>query len=333
MKVLIDAMGGDNAPEAIVKGCVAAMQERKDFDVILIGDSEAINGILSTEEYDKSRLTIRHTTEIITNDDIPTKAVRLKRDSSMVVGFRMLKAGEGDVFISAGSSGALLVGSTTIVKRMGDIDRPCLGSIIPTKGGRMILVDSGLNLSSNPERYKNFAYLGAAYMKALFGTEKPRVGLVNVGSEEEKGPEMIREANGLLKESDLNYVGYLEGKDLFEGKADVVVTDGFTGNVILKLIEGTSKYMFSEIKKVLYKNIFTKIGALLMKSGLSNFKKTLDPDINGGAPILGVDGLVIKSHGSSKAKTIKHVVLKACDLVQSSFMEDIRNTFNEIKNS
>lgn len=333
MVILVDAMGGDNAPYAIVKGCLDALQVREDFNVVLIGDSEAINEILLKEEYDKKRVIVKHTTEVITNEDVPTKAIRLKRDSSMVVGFRMLKAGEGDVFISAGSSGALLVGSTTIVKRMGDIDRPCLGSILPTKNGRMILVDSGLNMSSNPERYRNFAYLGAAYMKALFETPNPRIGLVNVGSEEEKGPEIIKEANALMKETDLNYIGYLEGKDLFEGKADVVVTDGFTGNVILKLIEGTSKYMFTEIKHVLYKNFLTKLGALFMKDGLHKFKKKMDPDINGGAPILGVDGLVIKSHGSSNAKTIKHVVIKACDLAATSFMDDIRKTFESVKNS
>lgn len=331
MVILVDAMGGDNAPRAIVKGCIDALQERKDFKVVLIGDSEEISNVLKNEKYDEERVIIKHTTQIITNNDIPTKAIRLKKDSSMVVGFRMLKAGEGDVFISAGSSGALLVGSTTIIKRMGDIDRPCLGSIIPTKGGRMILVDSGLNLSSNPKRYKNFAYLGSAYMKALFDVSNPRIGLVNVGSEDEKGPEMIKEANELLKESDLNYIGYLEGKDLFEGKADVVVTDGFTGNVILKLIEGTSKYFFSKLKGLLYKNFTSKIGALFLKKGLMGFKKELDPDIHGGAPILGVDGLVIKSHGSSNEKTIKHVVLKACDLASTSFMDDIRKTFNSMK--
>ena len=268
---------------------------------------------------------------MITNDDVPTKAIRAKSDSSLTVGFKMLKEGKGDVFLSAGNSGALLVGSITILKRIGGIDRPCLGSVIPTKGGRMILVDSGLNMSCKAERYEQFAYLGAAYMKALFKTEEPRIGLVNIGSEDEKGPEIIKEANEMLRESPLNYIGYLEGKDLFEGRADVVVTDGFTGNVILKLIEGTSKYMFTEIKKLLFKNLRTKIGALFLKDGLNAFKKTLDPDINGGAPILGVDGLVLKSHGSSNAKTIRYVVLKACDLAESSFLEDIKSTFQEMR--
>lgn len=331
MIVLVDAMGGDNAPYAIVKGCVEAINERGGFSVVLIGDEPEIRKILSSEQYDPGRITIRHTTQVITNDDVPTKAIRAKSDSSLTVGFKMLKEGKGDVFLSAGNSGALLVGSITILKRIGGIDRPCLGSVIPTKGGRMILVDSGLNMSCKAERYEQFAYLGAAYMKALFKTEEPRIGLVNIGSEDEKGPEIIKEANEMLRESPLNYIGYLEGKDLFEGRADVVVTDGFTGNVILKLIEGTSKYMFTEIKKLLFKNLRTKIGALFLKDGLNAFKKTLDPDINGGAPILGVDGLVLKSHGSSNAKTIRYVVLKACDLAESSFLEDIMSTFQEMR--
>lgn len=331
MIVLVDAMGGDNAPYAIVKGCVEAINERGGFSVVLIGDEPEIRKILSSEQYDPGRITIRHTTQVITNDDVPTKAIRAKSDSSLTVGFKMLKEGKGDVFLSAGNSGALLVGSITILKRIGGIDRPCLGSVIPTKGGRMILVDSGLNMSCKAERYEQFAYLGAAYMKALFKTEEPRIGLVNIGSEDEKGPEIIKEANEMLRASSLNYIGYLEGKDLFEGRADVVVTDGFTGNVILKLIEGTSKYMFTEIKKLLFKNLRTKIGALFLKDGLNEFKKTLDPDINGGAPILGVDGLVLKSHGSSNAKTIRYVVLKACDLAESSFLEDIKSTFQEMR--
>lgn len=327
MIVLVDAMGGDNAPYAVVKGCVDAVNERGGFTVTLIGDEKEIKKILSSEKYDTERIRIRHTTQVVTNDDIPTKVIKDKTDSSMVVGFQMLKAGEGDVFLSAGSSGALLVGSITILKRIGGIERPCLGSVIPTKGGRMILVDSGLNMSCKASRYEHFAYLGAAYIKALFKMENPRVGIVNVGAEEEKGTDIVKEANEIMKKSPVNYIGYLEGKDLFEGKADVVVTDGFTGNVILKLIEGTSKYMFSEIKNVLFKNLRTKIGALFLKEGLNDFKQTLDPDVNGGAPILGVDGLVVKSHGSSNAKTIKHVVLKAVDLAESSFLEDIKANF------
>jgi glycerol-3-phosphate acyltransferase PlsX len=235
----------------------------------------------------------------------------------------------GDVFVSAGSSGALLAGSVFILRRIRGISRPALGSIIPTKRGRIILLDSGLNSVIRPQNYLQFAYLGAAYMKSMFGVEDPRVGLVNVGTEEEKGTEAVKEANTLLRQSTLNYIGFIEGKDVFEGIADVVVTDGFTGNVMLKLIEGTATYFFREVKGVLLRNWKSRIGAAFLKKGFEDFKKSMDPDVNGGAPILGVDGLVIKSHGSSNARTIKHVILKAVTLAESDFISDIKK---EIKN-
>ncbi len=328
MMVLVDAMGGDNAPEAIVQGCLSALKMKGDFCITLIGDRRRIEDILIDAEYDKNRLFIRHASDIITNHESPTKAIKSKPDSSMAVGFQMLKQKEGNVFISAGSSGALLVGSVTIIRRIKGVDRPALGSVIPTKRGRMLLLDSGLNTSCRPNHYLQFGYLGSAYMKAVFGTDRARVGLINVGTEDEKGTEDVKDANKLLRASSLNYVGSVEGKDLLEGVADVVVTDGFTGNVVLKLIEGTSKYIFGEIKGMLYKNVKSKIGALFLKDGLKTFKRSLDADVNGGAPILGVDGLVIKSHGSSNARTIKHVVLKACALAESSFLEDIKGEFN-----
>lgn len=327
MMVLVDAMGGDNAPGAIVHGCLDALREKKDFSITLIGDRRSIEDILIDETYDKSRLFVRHASEVISNNDVPTKAIKTKTDSSMVVGFQMLKNKEGDVFVSAGSSGALLAGSVVILKRIKGLERPALGSVIPTKRGRLLLMDSGLNTLCRPNYYVQFGYLGAAYMKALFGLENARIGLVNVGTEEEKGTDTVKEANKLLRESSLNYVGSIEGKDLFEGVTDVVVTDGFTGNVILKLIEGISKYFFGELKGMFTKNVKSKMGAVLLKDGIRDFKNSMDADVNGGAPILGVDGLVIKSHGSSNARTIKHVVLKACSLAESSFMEDVKKEF------
>jgi glycerol-3-phosphate acyltransferase PlsX len=329
MKVLVDAMGGDNAPQAIVEGCLQALEVNKDFSITLIGERRKIEDQLIDKDYDKERLTIKHASEVITNNEVPTKAIKKKTDSSMVVGFNMLKNREGDVFVSAGSSGALLAGSVFILRRIRGISRPALGSIIPTKRGRIILLDSGLNSVIRPQNYLQFAYLGAAYMKSMFGVEDPRVGLVNVGTEEEKGTEAVKEANTLLRQSTLNYIGFIEGKDVFEGIADVVVTDGFTGNVMLKLIEGTATYFFREVKGVLLRNWKSRIGAAFLKKGFEDFKKSMDPDVNGGAPILGVDGLVIKSHGSSNARTIKHVILKAVTLAESDFISDIKK---EIKN-
>lgn len=329
MRILVDAMGGDNAPQAIAEGCLFALEERKDFSITLIGERRKIEDVLIDKTYDPDRLTIKHASEVITNNEVPTKAIKKKPDSSVVVGFNMLKEKEGDVFISAGSSGALLAGSVFILRRIRGIIRPALGSIIPTKRGRIILLDSGLNSVIRPQNYLQFAYLGSAYMKSMFKIENPRVGLVNVGTEEEKGTDAVKEANSLLRESTLNYVGFIEGKDVFEGVTDVVVTDGFTGNVMLKLIEGTAKYFFGEVKSALFRNTKSKIGAFLLKDSLKEFKNSMDPDVNGGAPILGVNGLVIKSHGSSSAKTIKHVVLKACSLAESDFIDDIKK---EIRN-
>ena len=260
MKVLVDAMGGDNAPQAIVEGCLQALEVNKDFSITLIGERRKIEDQLIDKDYDKERLTIKHASEVITNNEVPTKAIKKKTDSSMVVGFNMLKNREGDVFVSAGSSGALLAGSVFILRRIRGISRPALGSIIPTKRGRIILLDSGLNSVIRPQNYLQFAYLGAAYMKSMFGVEDPRVGLVNVGTEEEKGTEAVKEANTLLRQSTLNYIGFIEGKDVFEGIADVVVTDGFTGNVMLKLIEGTATYFFREVKGVLLRNWKSRIG-------------------------------------------------------------------------
>lgn len=331
MMILVDAMGGDNAPGAVVEGCLQAMAEREDISITLIGDRKQIEDILLDKDYDRSRLTIKHTSEVISNCDVPSKAISRKKDSSMVVGFNMLKNKEGSAFISAGSSGALLIGSVSIVRRLRGVDRPVLGSIYPTKRGPALLLDSGLNLSCKPDYYLQFAKMGNAYMRCAFDVENPRVGLVNVGTEDEKGTDTLKEANKLLRESGLNYVGNIEGRDLFEGITDIVVTDGFTGNVILKLIEGASSFFFGQIKSVFLKDWKSKLGAAFLKKGIKGFKKTLDPDINGGAPILGVDGLVIKSHGSSSARTFKYVILKAATLVDSSFLSDIKLELNKQK--
>ncbi|MBQ8827911.1 MAG: phosphate acyltransferase PlsX [Clostridia bacterium] len=327
MMILVDAMGGDNAPEAIVKGCIDALNTEDGFSITLIGDRLCIEKVLMNEKYDKSRLVIKHTTEVITNDDVPTRAIKTKTDSSMVVGFNMLKEKQGNVFISAGSSGALLAGSVMILKRIKGVERPAIGSVIPARKGNILLLDSGLNTMCRPIHYLQFGYLGAAYMKSAFGIENPRVGLINIGTEEEKGPDIVKEANTQLRESRLNYVGNIESRDLFDGVTDIAVTDGFTGNVILKLIEGASSFFFDEIKHALKKNLKSKLGALLLKDGLYGLKRKLDADVNGGAPILGVDGLVIKSHGSSKARTIKYVILRAKVLAESNFIEEIEREF------
>ncbi|MBQ7445640.1 MAG: phosphate acyltransferase PlsX [Clostridia bacterium] len=325
MIIALDAMGGDNAPNEIVKGAVMAVREAEGFDVLLLGDEAAIKEVLGKEGYSGSRITIKGTTEVITNDDVPTRAIKQKKDSSMVVGFELLRDKKVDSFVSAGNSGALLAGAVMILKKLPGVDRPAVASAVPTKNGHVILLDSGFNTNIKPENYVQFAYLGSAYVKAAFGAEDPRVGLVNIGVEEKKGSNDVREANELLKHTDLNYIGNLETRDFFNDLADVIVTDGFTGNVMLKLIEGASDFFFGEIKSVMGSTVLAKLGALFMMKKLKLLKTKLDSDVLGGAPLLGVDGLLIKSHGSSKARTIKYVLIKANTIAEAGLIEHLKN--------
>lgn len=326
MIIAVDAMGGDNAPSEIVKGVIQALREQDGFDVLLLGDEPQIREVLNEEHFESDRIKIRHTTEVITCDDVPTKAIKNKKDSSIVVGFELVRDHEADCLLSAGSSGALLAGSVLILKRIKGVDRPAVASIIPTKNGKVLLLDSGFNTNVKPLNYEQFGRLGTAYMRSGFGIENPKVGLVNIGLEEEKGTDTVKEAHALLKAAeDVNYVGYIESRELFNDVVDIAVTDGFTGNLMLKLLEGATDFFFGEIKGIFTKNLLTKISFLGLKKHLKAFKKKLDPDTLGGAPVLGVEGLVVKSHGSSKAKTIKYALLKAKTLVDNKFVETMKS--------
>lgn len=329
MIVAVDAMGGDNAPVEIVKGCIQAIKEEPDFEILLIGDEPQIKRVLAEEKYDGARIRIRHTTEIITNEDVPTKAIKQKTDSSMVVGFEAVKSGEAAVLVSAGSSGALLTGSVLLLKRIPGVDRPAVASVIPSGDGCFLILDAGFNTVCRPMNYVQFGYLGSAYMKAAFGIENPRVGLVNIGVEEEKGSDIVKLAHQKLKATDLHYVGNIESRELFNNVADVVVTDGFTGNIMLKLIEGASDFFFGQFRSLFTESAKTKLSYLIMKKNVGVFKKRFDPDVNGGAPVLGVDGLVIKTHGSSKAKTVRYAVLRAKKLAQSDIIASLREEFSK----
>lgn len=331
MIILVDAMGGDNAPEALVNGCIDAVNEADGFDILLLGDSARINEILKERNYTGSRLKIHNTTEIINNDDVPLKAIKSKKDSSMVVGFKMLKEGKGDVFISAGNSGALLAGSTLILDRLPQVSRPAIAALVPTKKGTALIIDAGANTNCKPVNYLQFAIMGSIYIKELLGIEKPKIGLLNVGSEEIKGNANIKNAYALLSKANINFIGNVEGKDLPEGNVDVLVCDGFMGNVILKFYEGSADFFLSSLKNIFMSNVLTKAAALIIKKELKKLLKTLDEDSNGGAPILGVNGLVIKTHGNSNSKTVKNVVLKAKKLAQASFAEQIRTAFENLE--
>lgn len=331
MRILIDAMGGDNAPDAIVNGCIAAVKTSEGFDLSLIGDSDQINKILGKKKFNSQRIEVVHAIEVITNEDIPTRAIKSKKNSSMVVGFNMLKEKKGDVFLSAGNTGALLTGALLILGRLKGVDRPALGAMIPTKAGKCLLIDAGLNSSCKPINYVQFGIFGSIYMKNLFNNENPRVGLVNMGTEAKKGTEVLKQAYTMLSSAELNFVGNIEGKDIPEGNVDIAVCDGYMGNVLLKFLEGTGKFFGAFLKGMFKRTIFSKLSVLFVMKDMLAFKKLMDPSEDGGAPILGVNGIVVKSHGNSDEKTIKNVILKACKLANSSVFEQIKDSVEKME--
>ena len=307
MVILLDAMGGDNAPDATIKGAVKAIDQIK-AKLILIGNEDIIKSKIK-EFYNKDiseisdRLEIRNATETIEMEDVPTQAIKRKKDSSMVVGFNMLKTGEGDVFISAGNSGALLTGATLLVGRIKGVDRPALAGILPAYKSRLVLMDCGSNTNCKPINLLQFAQMSSIYLKTTLGVENPRVGLLNIGTEETKGNELTKESYKLLKEKSeelgINFIGNVEGRDAFSGSVDIVVTDGFTGNIFLKAVEGLGKFVKRSLTESLKKNILSKIAALPSLPAIKRFSKTVDYKEYGGALFLGVNKPVVKAHGSS----------------------------------
>lgn len=331
MRILVDAMGGDNGPEAIVNGCIDAIKAKEGFDITLIGDDSQIYKVLSKRKFTSPRIEVIHAQEVITNDDLPAMAIRRKKKSSMVVGFNLLKEKKGDVFISAGSTGALLSGSLFILGRLKGVDRPALGVTIPTKNGKSLLIDAGLNTTCKPINYYQFGIFGSIYMKEMYNIKNPKVGLINMGTEAKKGTEVIKSAYELLSKSNLNFVGNIEGKDVPVGNVDVAVCDGFIGNVLLKFFEGAGSFFFSFIKGMFRKSVFSKFSLLLVMKDMMDFKKKVDPEEDGGAPILGVNGFVIKTHGNSIDRTIKNVVIKAYTLSKSQIFEKIKSSLENLE--
>jgi len=324
VNILVDAMGGDNAPQAVIIGCLDAIRKKDGFDITLFGDCNIIGKILEEHKHDRSRIRIEHCQEVILSTDIPTYAVKNKKDSSMIKALTMQCQGFGYAVISAGNSGALLAGSLLITGRIDSVIRPALGALVPSGNKFALLIDAGLNSNLRAESYVQFAKFGCEYMKIVANCENPLVGLLNIGTEDNKGSVETKQANILLKQSGLNYYGNIEGNGIVEGLVDVIVTDGFTGNVSLKLLEGTSSYIFNKMKAVFKVDILHKLAALIMRSDMKKFKANLNPDIMGGAPILGVNGLIIKSHGNSKAKTIMNVILKTVSLAENDIVGNIK---------
>ena len=325
MKIVVDAMGGDYAPEVPVQGAVDALKGNQEISVILVGKTEEIKAQLEKYEYDQSRIEIVHAEEVIGFDEPPVMAIRKKKNSSIVVGMNLVKKGDADAFVSAGSTGAILVGGQVIVGRIKGVERAPLAPLIPTAKGPALLIDCGANVDARSSHLVQFAKMGSIYMERVVGVEKPRVAIVNIGAEEEKGNQLVKETYPLLKEcKDIHFVGSIEARDIPKGDADVIVCEAFVGNVILKLYEGLSSTLISKIKQGLMSTLRSKIGALLIKPALKNTMKDFQTDEHGGAPLLGLKGLVVKTHGSSNAHDIKMGILQCVQFTREKINDQIK---------
>lgn len=331
MRIILDGMGGDNAPGAVVEGAVLA-SEVIEHEIVIIGQEELINHELKKHKYNHKNITVADAREVITNEEAPVRAVRSKKDSSIVKGINMVKSGEGDIFISAGSTGALLSGGLFILGRIQGIDRPALACIYPIIGGEAsLLVDAGANAECKPNNLLEFGIMGNIYMEKVIGRKTPRVGLVNIGTEAAKGNTLTKAAYELLEQSNMNFIGNVEAREVPKSACDVIVCDGFTGNVVLKLTEGLAWNILQVIKKKFTDGVKAKLGAALLIDKLGELKKEFDYSEYGGAPILGVKGPIVKMHGSSSANAVKNTILKGIPFVEENVVETIQNSVLEIE--
>ncbi len=312
IRIAVDAMGGDNAPSQIVKGVVAAVNASDRIRVILTGKEQEIYACLKQENYPEEAIEVVNASEVIETGEHPVEAVRHKKDSSLVRALTLVKAGEADAFISAGNSGAVVVGGQGIIGRIRGVQRPPFACLMPTKKGSILLLDSGANIDSRPEHLAQWAKLGSIYMESAIGIKNPRVGIVNIGAEEEKGNKLVQETFPLLKEMDakgeIRFTGSCEARDIPLGPCDVAVCDGFTGNVVVKMYEGTAKVLLSEVKGAMLSSFMSKIGAALIKGSLKKTLAKYDVTRYGGAPVLGLKSLVVKMHGSAKAAEVRRAI-------------------------
>jgi len=311
IKVAVDAMGGDNAPASTVKGTVDALSKSQEIHVFLVGQEDVIKKELEQYTYPEERLTIVPASEVIEMAEPPVMAIRRKKDSSIVVGMKLVHDGQADAFVSAGSTGAVLVGGQLVVGRVKGVERPPLAPLIPTEKGFSLLIDCGATVDARASHLVQFARMGSIYMENIMGVKNPRVGIVNIGAEEEKGNALVKETFPLLKEChDINFIGSIEARDIPKGECDVIVCEAFVGNVILKLYEGVGSTLIKMVKKGMLTSLRGKIGGLLVKPSLKETLKSFDTSERGGAPLLGLRGLVVKTHGSSKAKEITNSILE-----------------------
>lgn len=328
MRVVVDAYGGDNAPLEIIKGAAAASNEYG-VDITLTGNQTEIEKIISENALSfRGELKIIHTEDVISMHDDPTSLLKAHSESSMALAFKELVEDRADAFVSAGSTGAVVVGGTLMVKRIKGIKRPALAGLIPSPDGHYMLMDMGANAECRPEMLEQFGIMASAYLSRVEGIENPKIGLLNIGTEDTKGAELQKQAYALLKQAPINFVGNIESREMPKGVCDAVITDGFTGNIALKLIEGTAVTFFKMVKGVMYKNIFNKLAALVLKKDLYSLKGMMDSSEVGGAPLLGVRKTVIKAHGSSDAKAIKNAVKQAISFTENGVIDTITQHLN-----
>lgn len=325
VRVAVDAMGGDNAPKEIIKGAVEAVNENSKIKVYLTGVKDTVENELAQYTYDKEQIEVVNATEIIETAEPPVMAIRKKKDSSIVVALNLVKDGTCDAFVSAGSSGAVLVGGQLIVGRIKGIERPPLAPLIPTEKGCSLLIDCGANVDARPSQLVQFAKMGSVYMESVMGVQNPKVAIVNIGAEEEKGNALVKETFPLLKNCpEINFIGSIEAREIPTGYADVIVCEAFAGNIILKLYEGVGATLIKKVKAGMMTSLRSKIGALLVKPALKSTLKGFSLEEYGGAPLLGLNGLVVKTHGSSKSIEIKNSILQCVTFKEQRINEKIK---------
>lgn len=332
IKIAVDAMGGDYAPSEMVKGAVEALKKKEQVSVILVGQEDKVKKELDNYSYPEDRLSIVHASEVIETEEPPVNAIRKKKDSSIVVGMNLVKRQEADAFVSAGSSGAILVGGQVIVGRIKGVERPPLAPLIPTEKGVSLLIDCGANVDARPSHLVQFARMGSIYMEHVIGIKHPRVAIINIGAEEEKGNALVKETFPLLKAcNDINFIGSIEAREIPHGGADVIVSEAFVGNVILKLYEGVGATMLSMVKKGMMSSLRSKIGALLVKPALKETMKAFDASQYGGAPLLGLKGLVVKTHGNSRANEVCNSIIQCVTFKEQQINEKIKESLQPNK--
>ncbi|MEF9992588.1 MAG: phosphate acyltransferase PlsX [Peptostreptococcaceae bacterium] len=330
MKIVVDGMGGDNAPKSNVEGCVEAIKEYG-VSIIITGDKDKLEKEFANYEFNRNKLEIIHTTEIIENEDKPVKAIRSKKDSSMVVALRLVKEGQAQAIVSAGNTGALLAGGLFVVGRIKGVDRPCLCPAIPNvKRGMTIIADGGANADCKPRNLVEFAIMSSIYSNKVLGIDKPKLALANVGIEEGKGNDLVKKSYDELKKLDLNFIGNVEARDVINAYTDIIVCDGFTGNILLKSTEGVAMSVMVLLKETFLGSTKGKIGAMLLKDDLKKLKSFMDYAEYGGAPLLGVNGGVIKAHGSSNSVAIKNAVRQGIKFAEGNVVNDIKDFLETI---